>query len=62
MATQKGTSKDMTWVNVKMRSWVLDLLRENKEEKDTPIVKFVERAVLEKLGHHAAAKTKKGNK
>lgn len=41
--------KDTSWENVKMRAWIVDLLRVNKEKKDTPIVKFVERAVLEKL-------------
>ena len=45
----KNTKKDSDWENVKMRRWVLDLLRNNKEKKDTPIIKFVERAVLEKL-------------
>ncbi len=48
MATQKAT-KNSKWENIKMRGWIVDLLRQNKEKKDTPIVKFVERAVLEKL-------------
>ena len=47
--TQVTTIKDMTWENVKMRRWVVDLLREHKEKKDTPILKFVERAVLKEL-------------
>ena len=55
--TQSSTTKDMTWENVKMRKWVVNLLRENKQKKDTPILKFVERAVLEKL-----EKTKKRGK
>lgn len=46
---QKDTNRNMAWENVKMRGWVLKLLRENKEKKDIPIIKFVERAVLEKL-------------
>ena len=50
--TQSSTSKDMTWENVKMRKWVVNLLREHKEKKDTPILKFVERAVLKELKNH----------
>lgn len=46
---QKITIGDNDWENVKMRRWVVNLLREHKEKKDTPILKFVERAVLEKL-------------
>ena len=49
MATQKTPIKREGWENVKMRAWLVDLLRENKEKKDVPIVKFVERAVQEKL-------------
>lgn len=49
MGTQKNTAKNNIWENVKMRGWIVDLLRENKQKNDTPIIKFVERAVLEKL-------------
>lgn len=37
------------WENIKMRAEIVERLRENKAKNDTPIIKFVERAVLEKL-------------